>query len=193
MNAPVAMRLLYIAAPRGISIAPYSVGILRESSQGGLFRTPPPGAKLALSISIVKVRSGIASVLLTLALAACGKSGKGTDEAGTPPYQPLPQDTPGEIRGEVNLARLLSTSSRGAVAKMPWAGTWWPYSEDGTVQADRLYDTITGRGGAADWELSNHGSSLPGLQGWWGHCNGWAAAAVLFEEPRAPVTVQGVT
>ena len=35
------------------------------------------------------------------------------------------------------------------------------------------------------WELLNHHS--PGSS-WWGHCNGWAAAAILIDEPREDVT-----
>ena len=32
------------------------------------------------------------------------------------------------------------------------------------------------------WEILNHYS--PGGGSWWGHCNGWAAAAILTNEPR---------
>jgi competence ComEA-like helix-hairpin-helix protein len=37
------------------------------------------------------------------------------------------------------------------------------------------------------WELLNHWS--PAGSSWWGHCNGWSAAAILTHEPREPVTV----
>lgn len=42
------------------------------------------------------------------------------------------------------------------------------------------------------WELLN--SYRPGGDSWWGHCNGWAAAAILTHEPRESkvVTVDGV-
>ena len=36
------------------------------------------------------------------------------------------------------------------------------------------------------WEILN--SYNPGGEGWWGHCNGWAAAAILTNEPREPMT-----
>lgn len=36
------------------------------------------------------------------------------------------------------------------------------------------------------WELLN--SYNPGGDSWWGHCNGWAAAAILTNEPRESVT-----
>jgi competence ComEA-like helix-hairpin-helix protein len=35
---------------------------------------------------------------------------------------------------------------------------------------------------APAWELLNHWS--PAGSSWWGHCNGWAAAAILTNEPR---------
>jgi competence ComEA-like helix-hairpin-helix protein len=38
------------------------------------------------------------------------------------------------------------------------------------------------------WELLNHWS--PAGSGWWGHCNGWAAAAILTHEPREAHTIQ---
>jgi competence ComEA-like helix-hairpin-helix protein len=38
------------------------------------------------------------------------------------------------------------------------------------------------------WEMLNHWS--PAGSAWWGHCNGWAAAAILTHEPREAVTVQ---
>lgn len=37
------------------------------------------------------------------------------------------------------------------------------------------------------WELLN--SYNPGGGSWWGHCNGWAAAAILTNEPRKSVNV----
>lgn len=41
------------------------------------------------------------------------------------------------------------------------------------------------------WELLNHWS--PGGGSWWGHCNGWSAAAILMNEPTKPVrtTING--
>ncbi len=37
------------------------------------------------------------------------------------------------------------------------------------------------------WELLNHWS--PAGSGWFGHCNGWSAAAILMNEPRVSQTV----
>lgn len=36
------------------------------------------------------------------------------------------------------------------------------------------------------WEILN--SYNPGGESWWGHCNGWAAAAILTHEPRESIT-----
>jgi hypothetical protein len=38
------------------------------------------------------------------------------------------------------------------------------------------------------WEILN--SYNPGGESWWGHCNGWAAAAILTNEPREEKKVQ---
>jgi len=40
---------------------------------------------------------------------------------------------------------------------------------------------------APAWEMLNHWS--PAGSSWWGHCNGWAAAAMLTNEPRTDITV----
>jgi competence ComEA-like helix-hairpin-helix protein len=37
------------------------------------------------------------------------------------------------------------------------------------------------------WEILN--SYNPGGESWWGHCNGWAAAAILTNEPREAIEV----
>lgn len=36
------------------------------------------------------------------------------------------------------------------------------------------------------WEILNQYNPVGGS--WWGHCNGWSAAAILTDEPRAPIT-----
>jgi competence ComEA-like helix-hairpin-helix protein len=38
------------------------------------------------------------------------------------------------------------------------------------------------------WEMLNHWS--PAGSAWWGHCNGWSAAAILTHEPREAVRVE---
>lgn len=46
---------------------------------------------------------------------------------------------------------------------------------------------------ATEYEVFSHGSMQFGVQNWFGHCNAWAAAAIMEPEPRHEVTVDGVT
>lgn len=48
---------------------------------------------------------------------------------------------------------------------------------------------------ATEFEHIEHGNGVPGVEGWWGHCNAWAAAAMMEIEPnqRGSVTVDGRT
>ncbi|MDF1563876.1 MAG: proprotein convertase P-domain-containing protein [Deltaproteobacteria bacterium] len=45
---------------------------------------------------------------------------------------------------------------------------------------------------ATEWEILNHGQGVPGVGGWWGHCNAWSAAAIMDPEPRVATTVGGI-
>jgi hypothetical protein len=105
----------------------------------------------------------------------------------------------GEAAGERNFARLMSMHPQGTPSRQPWAGFWWPFTSNGIARnvsggsPAGKYDAA--RGGlthAQDWEASHHGAGLPGIQGWWGHCNGWCVAAALFSEPRQAVRVNGI-
>ena len=96
------------------------------------------------------------------------------------------------------------TVIEGRAEKIPWSGWWWPV--DAGVVGPHLFDAdgplarydelrnVRGIEGprARDWELANlrlrGGNYL-----WAGHCNGWAAAAILESEPTAPRTIDGVT
>jgi hypothetical protein len=92
----------------------------------------------------------------------------------------------------------------------PWAGSFFPYGSDGTaVKLDasgdtssagkspmQAYDAVGSFGKQAhDWEKENHscdrytGETKSSCQSWWGHCNGWSAAAVKEAEPTRPVKV----
>lgn len=76
----------------------------------------------------------------------------------------------------------------------PWSGWYWPWARVPMAKVLAKYDTFvarrTGRNpGAAAWERKHH----RGGEEWSGHCNGWAAAAALEPEPRAPRTVDGMT
>lgn len=43
---------------------------------------------------------------------------------------------------------------------------------------------------ATEFERIEHGNGVPGVGGWWGHCNAWAAAALMEEEPVHRTTVE---
>lgn len=69
---------------------------------------------------------------------------------------------------------------------LPWRGYWWPYAGEPMHKPLSKYDKFvqarTGSNpGAKSWEQSYHRDR--GV--WWhGHCNGWAASAILRAEPQ---------
>lgn len=92
-------------------------------------------------------------------------------------------------------------SSFATAAILPWRGFWWPYkgqplsgsSNSPMAKYDRFVQARTGSNpGAQSWENRNH--RYKGVN-WEGHCNGWAASAILRPEPRFSKTdsVSGVT
>lgn len=135
------------------------------------------------------------ALLICLVFSACGKgSGNITTGGLSPPYPPVQPEQPGvAVTGDANFFNLISKYSQGQVNPTPWAGYWWPFSQNGTASADAKYESVAGPSGAVSWEMANHGPNVPGIQDWWGHCNGWSAAAVLHPEPRADLTQGSVT
>jgi subtilisin-like proprotein convertase family protein len=45
---------------------------------------------------------------------------------------------------------------------------------------------------ATEFEVMHHGNGQFALGDWWGHCNAWAAAAIMEPEPRHAVTAGGI-
>lgn len=101
-------------------------------------------------------------------------------------------------------------------AQVPWAGSYFAYGDNGIgtgivggrsvkergdVSASFMYDEMynNGQGKAHKFEVSNHScDAVPADQkesclGWWGHCNGWSAAAIKEAEPRQSVQWKGKT
>lgn len=148
---------------------------------------------------VTAVATAIALSLLTL---GCGKKGEpvpspqgGGATPGSSPYPPLPGGAdPGSLAAGKNLAVLAANYPSAVLSPSPWAGFWFPYSGNGIAVAAQKYDAAASvpRAGALGWELGHHGSGLAGIAEWWGHCNGWSAAAVLTAEPRQAVTVDGI-
>jgi hypothetical protein len=95
---------------------------------------------------------------------------------------------------------------------IPWSGSFFPYVNEGTAvklnakgeQVKRgrspmdAYGYISARGNDPSiWEKQNHGCQQyegelkKSCESWWGHCNGWAAAAIKEKEPRMSKIVGG--
>ncbi|MGE5591454.1 MAG: hypothetical protein ACM3ZA_12690 [Bacillota bacterium] len=90
------------------------------------------------------------------------------------------------------------------VSPRAWSGWWWPMY-DGPGTGPHLYDPggplakydalVVSQGrpnpGTLSWSLANMRTSDP-KNTWWGHCNGWAVAAILEPEPTKPREVGGI-
>lgn len=83
----------------------------------------------------------------------------------------------------------------------PWSGWWWPaspgigptlFAPNGPLDKYDQYVAAIGDEDPAtrDWERSN--VYFPGIS-WAGHCNGYAAAALLESEPTSDVELEGIT
>src|SRR5579885_2120070 len=144
--------------------------------------------------------AGALAALATLALlSSCAPALDNGDDSGSDgptancAFQPCFHGK--AVEGEKNFAVLINNYLKGKPEPTPWAGYWFPYTENG-IAAGKLgspagkYDAARGhKTNAQAWEVANHGAGVKGVQGWWGHCNGWCAAAALFPEPHKPSTV----
>lgn len=92
--------------------------------------------------------------------------------------------------------------AEGRSLRAPWSGWWWSVGGAGPslhapggplAKYDRIVKALTGHDPETQtWEATELAPSGLGLL-WAGHCNGWAAAAILEDEPWAPREVAGVT
>ena len=91
--------------------------------------------------------------------------------------------------------------SGGDAEQYPWSGWWWPANDIAggprlfdpggpLAKYDRFVESL-GRGNpdTRGWERDQ--IMFPRLQ-WAGHCNGWAAAAVLEPEPQEGREINGI-
>lgn len=108
----------------------------------------------------------------------------------------------GGADAQTNFADLINNYALGKPKHHPWAGYWWPYTDNGIAAGTYggglspagKYDAARGhQTHAQDWEVQNHGSRAPDVKSWTGHCNGWCAAAALYDEPTHSETVNGIT
>ncbi len=95
------------------------------------------------------------------------------------------------------LCPALFANDSGEIKPAPWSGYWWPrkvtalfegwrgHKPGPLAKYDAYVQQVTGRNpGAVAWEAdvrNNHYN--PNAEGWEGHCNGWAAAAIMTPEP----------
>jgi transglutaminase elicitor len=92
------------------------------------------------------------------------------------------------------------SSAAGEAQTQPWSGWWWPacdaaptlFAPNGPLDKyDQYVAATSGESpGTRDWERQE--LYVPGVP-WAGHCNGFAAAALLEPEPTDPVDVLGMT
>ncbi|MBI3039517.1 hypothetical protein HYY75_10830 [bacterium] len=91
-----------------------------------------------------------------------------------------------------------SGSDKAFIDPSPWSGYWWSRKEGNLVQIMKKYDAYVQKTrrkspGASAWESNErNGHYDPAGPNWAGHCNGWAAAAILEPEPRTPRTIHEV-
>ncbi len=92
-----------------------------------------------------------------------------------------------------------SGDDKAMVKPVPWSGYWFSRQQLGMVKVLEKYDSFvqakTGSNpGAKDWEANPRNNHYgPNQPSWAGHCNGWAAAAILEPEPTKPRKVDGIT
>jgi len=109
----------------------------------------------------------------------------------------LPGKKPPAYAAEPDLPPLAAAQ----VDPTPWSGWWWPafdgvgptlYAPDSPLDKyDRYVAAVTGESPSTRaWERQT--LYFPSTA-WAGHCNGFAAAALLEPEPAAPVDVLGIT
>lgn len=119
-----------------------------------------------------------------------------------------------KLSPEQSFAKLFNQYRIAQPANMPWAGSFFPYSQNGTavgikgnfrskgspeLSAIYKYDSLFNGSGhpATQFENENHscdhfsGEQKSGCEAWWGHCNGWTAAALKEKEPTHSFTYKG--
>lgn len=132
-------------------------------------------------------------LILVLLASGCGEDKAQSAAENTVPYPDVPSGSGGGVlNANKNFAFLQNRFPSAVINPAPWAGFWWPYQSNGIASAAAKYDSANAdSNGAASWERDRHGQGLGDVADWWGHCNGWAAAAMLTPEPRSTKSVGG--
>lgn len=116
-----------------------------------------------------------------------------------------------QIKNEV-FSTLWNNYPRAQCSHFVWAGYWYPYEGYGTAlfmtpegrimkkegpnarSPLKVFEDLSGIKGAWNWERKNHScdprsKDYQECRSWWGHCNGWAAAAVKESEPSQKIII----
>ena len=95
----------------------------------------------------------------------------------------------------------IPSSASGEVEAAPWSGWWWPSFEgvgptlfafNGPLDKYDRYVAATSGADPATRTWERQSLYFPATP-WAGHCNGFAAAALVEPEPNEPVTMLGIT
>ena len=147
-----------------------------------------------------------------LASACAVEDGEPTDEttdgAGGKADQISGNDDPSGLlaSAERRLSALVTAADVGKTFgvdddAIPYPDTYWPMVDDGIAvewmpgQPSPLakFVGLTAPGSveqAIAWEVERHGSKVPNVADWFGHCPGWVAAATLNKPVTGPVWVK---
>lgn len=93
---------------------------------------------------------------------------------------------------------VMADSAKGEIKPAPWSGDWWSRKKGFMVKGwpghspspferyDSYVESRIGKNpGTHAWESNKkNGHYNPKAESWEGHCNGWAAAAILTPEPK---------
>ncbi|GEM_PF-614009 len=92
------------------------------------------------------------------------------------------------------------TTETVEITTRPWNGYWWPLNNNGLCTGQdynkypspmEKYDmALNQKYHATTWEINNH--YFPDAPYWWGHCNGWAVASILEQEPTHKSTFNSI-
>ena len=108
-------------------------------------------------------------------------------------YQEIAQGDLGDLQEE---RRDLVTKLNAWIGENP--GEDWRETEDGIrylevnteiEEAENSFPEID-VDTATEFERIEHGNGVPGVGGWWGHCNAWAAASTVIDEPLYRSTIE---
>ncbi len=174
-----------------------------------------PGAVALPLLSVGHMKKKLGAALVAgLMMVGCAGPGAGDDDgadldqADSKNDQIEWFDEPGSLVPDAKtlLAELISADDVGKTfgvddGHVPYPDTYWPFVDEGIdfdwtgeggsplVKYMKVFDE--GRTDAAKaWEKRHHGSEVPGVATWFGHCPGWTAAALVDAPLRRGVSVK---